>query len=117
MIEELKKRLENIATNIQIEQKKDKINSLKQRMSSEDIWKDWEEGQKVAKELSTLEKEIEDYEFLELLFSEGNEEIIEKNLSKLEIKTYLSEKHDVNNAFLTIHAGQGGTEACECADM
>ncbi len=38
-------------------------------------------------------------------------------LDQLEISSFLSGDHDGSNAFLTIHAGAGGTESCDWADM
>ena len=36
---------------------------------------------------------------------------------KLEIQTYLNGKYDKNAAIMEIHAGAGGTESCDCAQM
>ena len=43
----------------------------------------------------------------------SSEELIEKELKEFEFKTYLSGKHDDKGAILSIHAGQGGTEAMD----
>src|ERR1700738_2273257 len=40
-----------------------------------------------------------------------------KELEDFELKMLLSGEFDKNNAFLTIHAGAGGTESCDWADM
>lgn len=42
---------------------------------------------------------------------------IERELAQLEMKSLLSGKLDANNAYLSIHAGAGGTESCDWADM
>ncbi len=42
---------------------------------------------------------------------------IENKLKQLEIQTYLSQPYDQNHAFLSIHSGQGGTEAMDWASM
>jgi len=42
---------------------------------------------------------------------------ISKNFSKLRMDTYLSGEFDKNDCFLEIHAGAGGTEACDWANM
>lgn len=42
---------------------------------------------------------------------------IEKRLFKFNIKTFLSGDHDKKNAILSIHAGQGGTEAMDWTSM
>lgn len=41
----------------------------------------------------------------------------ESLFSALELKSLLSGKLDGNNAYLTLHAGAGGTESCDWADM
>ena len=41
----------------------------------------------------------------------------EKAFSKLEVQSLLSGPLDGSNAYLTIHAGAGGTESCDWADM
>jgi peptide chain release factor 2 len=42
---------------------------------------------------------------------------LEKELSDLEIKKMLSGELDINNCYLSINAGAGGTEACDWAEM
>lgn len=44
-------------------------------------------------------------------------ESLGKDLDKFEISSLLSGEFDDNPAFLTIHAGAGGTESCDWADM
>jgi peptide chain release factor 2 len=44
-------------------------------------------------------------------------ESLSKELEAFELKMLLSGEFDKNNAFLTIHAGAGGTESCDWADM
>ena len=41
----------------------------------------------------------------------------EKVLEALELRSLLSGKLDASNAFLTLHAGAGGTESCDWANM
>ncbi|MCL4383993.1 peptide chain release factor 2 [Patescibacteria group bacterium] len=42
---------------------------------------------------------------------------IDTNISQLELLTYLSGKYDDHDAIFSIHAGQGGTEAMDWAEM
>jgi peptide chain release factor 2 len=44
-------------------------------------------------------------------------EAITSELAKFELQQFLSGELDNNPAFLTIHAGAGGTESCDWADM
>lgn len=110
-------RLNNLKQNLYIDDKKEKIKTLEQRLNDESLWDNWEDGQKVSRDLADLKKDIEDYEYLELLLLEENTDEFEKEFKKLELKTFLSEKHDKDDAILSIHAGQGGTEAMDWAEM
>ena len=42
---------------------------------------------------------------------------IKNNIEKLELETYLSGEYDTCNAIIEIHAGAGGTESCDWANM
>jgi peptide chain release factor 2 len=117
MNEELKTRLEKLKSSLFIDEKRVKIAELKERMGDENTWKNWEEGQKVAQDLGSLQKDIEDYEMLELMAEEGAAEEFEKEIKRVEQKTFLSGKHDKSDALLSIHAGQGGTEAMDWTAM
>ena len=44
-------------------------------------------------------------------------EAIQTVLDKIELQTLLSGIHDREGAYLTVHAGAGGTEACDWASM
>jgi peptide chain release factor 2 len=43
--------------------------------------------------------------------------LLKKKYKDLELKTYLSGNHDKNDAILSVHAGQGGTEAMDWTAM
>ncbi len=42
---------------------------------------------------------------------------VERNFQSLEMQSLLGEEFDGNGAYLTLHAGAGGTESCDWADM
>lgn len=117
LTEELKTRLENLKKALFIDEKREKIKQLKSELGDEKIWTNWEEGKRVSQDLSTLEKDIEDYEMLELLLADGDEEEFKKAFSQVELKTYLSGRYDKGDAIFSIHAGQGGTEAMDWTQM
>jgi peptide chain release factor 2 len=116
-MEDLQLRLNELRKKLNIESKKDKISSLRDRMQDDSVWQNWEEGQKLSKELSDLQKEVEDFEMLELVSEDNNPEEFEKALWEVEKKTYLSAPHDKSGAILSVHAGQGGTEAMDWTEM
>jgi len=75
-----------------------------------------------------VEEKIEEAEVLmEMAEEEGETSLldeaqdllksVEKTLEKLEIKKVLSGEFDRNNAIITIHAGAGGTDSCDWAQM
>ena len=111
---------------------------LEQRMNDPEFWNDQDEAQKVIAELKQLkalvdpvqelEKETEDLKALfELAEEEDDEETrqevdqtladLEKRMEKMELRSLLSGKHDHRNCYLSIYAGDGGTEANDWAEM
>lgn len=124
-----------------VESKQQKISELEEKMSSPGFWDNQESAQKVISEANNLKgmvnplinfnKQKEDLTaLLELVEeadeSEGQEYLDEatstaqellKKLDDLEIQSFLSGKHDKSNAIISIHAGAGGTESCDWADM
>jgi peptide chain release factor 2 len=116
-MEDLNERLNVLRKKLTIESKKDEISKLKLKMQDDSVWKNWEEGQKISKELSDMEKDVEDFEMLELVSEDNDPVEFEKALWEVEKKTYLSAPHDKSSAILSIHAGQGGTEAMDWTEM
>ncbi len=69
--------------------------------------------------LCTLAREEKDSQSQATAFEEVEREYwaVMNELESFELKMLLSGEFDKNNAFLTIHAGAGGTESCDWADM
>jgi peptide chain release factor 2 len=114
---EYEHRLNELKKSLFIDEKREKIAQLQERLGDESLWQNWEEGQKVSQDLAALQKDVEDYEMLELLAEEDQPEEFEKELKRVELKAFLSGKHDRGAALLSIHAGQGGTEAMDWTEM
>lgn len=114
---DLQQRLNNLKHKLGIEEKRKKIAQIQELMRDPSVWQNWEEGQKLSKELSDLQKEVEDFEFLELISKDNINEDYEKILWELEKKVYLNSPYDKLGAVLSIHAGQGGTEAMDWVAM
>lgn len=66
-----------------------------------------------------LEEEDEDSEDAQEQLAEltSNVEKMLQEVDRLEISSFLNGPHDNCNAILSIHAGAGGTESCDWADM
>ncbi len=107
-------------------------------MEEPGFWDDAERSQKSMKELSALKNDVADYhglqekyEEIELLiemgYEENDPEVIPEIQEALDafveafegtrIRTLLSGEHDEDNAIVTLHAGAGGTEACDWCSM
>ncbi len=110
-------RIASIQKALKVEDKREEIKRIQKEMESPNFWDDSQKATKRSKVLSELKEDVDSLEFIQLLLTEGKSEELEKELEKLELKTFMSGKYDKGNAFLSIHAGQGGTEACDWADM
>lgn len=119
-----------------LDNKKQRIDELENETMQSDFWSDQEKAQSIIGELNSL-KEIYNSVFsmkekintnLELLDLMGDDaETVElignetkdytKKISELEIYLLLNGPYDKNNCILEVHAGAGGTEACDWASM
>lgn len=69
----------------------------------------------IIKESEELLIQSNDIDTIDLI--NGELECLEDGLNNLETSVTLSGEFDENNAFVEIHSGAGGTEACDWADM
>lgn len=104
----------------------------------EDFWNDHETAQKLLKEkkavetkaneYKALETQLEDIEVLiEMALEEKDQSLLKEiqeaydqyqvEVENLKLKTLLDGEYDRNNAILSIHAGSGGTDAQDWAEM
>lgn len=78
--------------------------------------------------LASSRKKISDIsDYIDLTEMEGDESMVsdidssidslEKEINELYLETLLSGDYDLNNAYVKIHSGAGGTEACDWAGM
>lgn len=128
-------RLENA---LQPEVIQEHIKELEKQTYEEDFWQDVQRAQSIQKELSRLQKQLskmqaikDSYEeiLLVLELAEEEEEYsllgdidkrekeLVRSLDALRMQTYFHEEMDENNAIVTLHAGAGGTEACDWCEM
>lgn len=118
-----------------------KLTTLEEKTLKPNFWQS-KEAKKVMKNVSLAKEEIKDFETIknlkeeletyQELVSETKEETtkkeleneskittakLAKKLNELKLKQYLSGKYDTFGAILSIHSGQGGTEAMDWAEM
>ncbi|MDH3662228.1 MAG: peptide chain release factor 2 [Alphaproteobacteria bacterium] len=115
-----------------------RLEELNQRSEDPDLWNDPERAQSLMRERNrlaeaidrqhALEQELADNVGLaELAEEEGDEEThkeaedaltaLKQRLAKLQLESLLSGEADANDCFLEIHAGAGGTESQDWAEM
>ena len=106
-------------------------------MEETNFWSDTEKTNEIIKATNLLKREIENIELIKdkiknnlnilELITENDKDLyelvkmeyedIQKQIEKLKLETYLSGEYDHNNCILEIHAGAGGTESCDWANM
>jgi peptide chain release factor 2 len=118
--------------------KKQKVLELEDAMGNPDFWLDNLNAQKVSKEASNLKNQIESWAKLEQDLAEIEElaqmadkepdpalelelpqkfGVLEAQFEKISIFTFLSGKYDNHAAIMSIHAGAGGVDAQDWAEM
>jgi peptide chain release factor 2 len=118
--------------------KKDEIETLETESMAEDFWSDNRKAQAHMQHLNALREEITTWEGLAaqiddlhglagLLEEEPDEEMqvevaqalaaVEQEIEKLQFSLMLSGEHDEKNAIISIHAGSGGVDAADWAEM
>jgi len=119
--ESLEKTLEELKESLNLEEKRKRLSQLEAESADPELWDNQERARGLMQRLGDLKQEIEEVEKLEeeiKMLSELSEaKKIEKKLEKLKLKTLLSGPYDAKNAVVSIHAGQGGVEAMDWANM
>lgn len=116
-MEELQKRIEELKLKLNVVKMHKTIAEIQQQSNDQHFWQDHAAAARKMQELATIQKELEEVEMLDLYLAEGDEKALTRALEQLEFKTYLSGEYDTNDAILSIHAGQGGTEAMDWSEM
>ena len=117
---------------------KEKLQIFDKKIAEESFWKDKLSAQKILKEKNFLENIFNDYksivneienlqELLELASKENNIIVIKdcekkidfllNKIKKTEVSCFLSGENDHLDTYLEIHAGAGGTESQDWAQM
>ena len=121
-----------------VDSKLKRIDELQSLINNGNIWNDREEANKIIDEQSVLKKSISlicslkdeivsSLELLDLLEEAYDESVLdsivlslkplEEKLNKVKLEMLLSKEYDYMDCILEVHAGAGGTEACDWASM
>ncbi len=143
--EELRLRLEGLLPGIKelegaigLAQLEREVDELEAKAAAPGFWDNMEEAQKISQRTANLKDKISaykqlltDHEDTLTLIELANEaedlslldecvasvDSIEKSMEKQRLSTLLSGEYDGKNAIMTFHAGAGGTEAQDWAEM
>lgn len=110
-------KLKNLISKVDVVAKEKTLRELELASTKPEFWKDWQNAQEVMKKISTLQKELAAVENLQNLAQKGDLTQLQIELEKQEYFFFLSGPYDAGDAIMAIHAGQGGTEACDWAEM
>ena len=131
-ISDITDRLKNLKSSFDLAQKRKDLLALESATLDPLLWDDQENARKMMQDLDSVKKEIEELDNLDqevttlIELSRGSDiskdfsmELKElgSRLDKFELQTFLSGPYDPKNALISIHAGQGGTEAMDWASM
>ena len=117
---------------------KKEVETLEEDSAKPGFWDDLQNSQKVLQRIKMLKNKIgefdalcADYDDIIIMAELGNEEndkdiyndvvkqfrAFEATFEQMKLATLLSGEYDSNNAFMSLHSGAGGTEACDWVDM
>lgn len=138
LTENISKRLDKLFEIQHLSSKQDLLKEKEALSAAPDFWQDADKAKAVSKEIDSLKTDIETYkemrrslEDAQILISLAEEmsdetelenaasalKKLDETLKSVEFKTKLSRPEDKLNAIVSIHAGAGGTESCDWADM
>ncbi len=137
-LEGIKPEIDDLADALGLKAIKSEIQQLENRAAEPGFYDDMEKSQKILKRTSDLKAKVDNFDALVgkyedtlTLIELGDEEedlelleeaesectSVEELLEKQRLQTLLTGEYDKNNAILTFHAGSGGTEAQDWAEM
>ncbi len=135
---DLRRRLSEAKAFLDVEGKEVELEKLREKASSPDLWDDPDEARAISQRLARFEgllarvgglaSEIDDAEvLLELAEEAGDEESrteavgilagVSKALDGLEMESLFYDDYDEADAILSVHAGAGGVDAQDWAEM
>ncbi len=135
---EYEKPLIELKEALDLESKNERIKEIDKIMEDAHFWDDQKKSSEIISEMKKLKNCVDEFSKLQTLYEDGQtlldmgyeEEDISllddiKNtinefkakFDELRVSTLLSGEYDKEKAILTLHAGAGGTESCDWANM
>ncbi len=138
LLPDLKAKFEAIKIKINHASNLEELSQLEKQSQKSNLWDNPSQAQELLQTISALQKNVQLVnqieseistleEFINFISDNPDPSIeleissstlkLEKEISDLELQTYLSGKYDSKSAILSVHSGQGGTEAMDWAAM
>ena len=123
---------------LDVEHLRPRLAELEKEQENPDVWQDLEKSTKIGREIAQVRAKVNAYEAGETALSDAadvidlieeteDESLIaeldemlataEKDIEDMRIRAILKGPYDSHNAMLALHAGAGGTEACDWCQM
>ncbi|HEV2439400.1 MAG TPA: peptide chain release factor 2 [bacterium] len=131
-----RERLDGIGRHLDLPRQQARLTKLERQMQQPGFWDNQETARRVSQEVSRLRERLDDLarldreikDLIELAALAAGEDAaladverettaLGETLDRVELATLLSGEHDGRNAILSVHAGAGGTEAQDWAEM
>ena len=134
----LRPALDDLGGALHLDEARNEVEKLEEESAQDGFWNDTENSQRVQKRIKTLKHKLERYAKLtgawedmltmcEMAVEEDDDSMLpdlesefqsfEETLESMRLETLLTGEYDSSNAILTFHAGAGGTEAQDWAEM
>ncbi|MDO4459177.1 MAG: PCRF domain-containing protein, partial [Clostridia bacterium] len=137
-VEEQQTALDGLADALGLERLRQEVEMLEMKATEPGFWDNMEQAQKITQRTASLKDKDQNYQDLVAkcedaltLIEMGDEEedlslvpdieseieYVKTTIERMRLETLLTGEYDKNNAILTFHAGSGGTEAQDWAEM
>ena len=130
--------IKEVGDSLDLEKKGFRIEEIEGIMEEEGFWNDAAKAQNYMKELKNLKDTVQEYrdldaqyhdlyDLIDMVNEENDESMVDEvkaefekftnNFEEVRLSTLLDGEFDKCNAIVTLHAGAGGTEACDWCSM
>ncbi|MBC2724219.1 MAG: peptide chain release factor 2 [Desulfosporosinus sp.] len=138
-MQDLKQRIKKISSDfkkieetLDLKKKEEKLSKLEAKSTDPGLWENQEKARKLMQEIGDISHEVKKIKDLQKELETLNEFVkegelssdlendvkkIEKQVEEFKLSSFLSGEYDAKNAIVSIHAGQGGTEAMDWTSM
>ncbi len=137
-IEDLKQTLKEAGYSLDIDTARKDLHDIEKELEKEEVYSDLKKSAEFSKKAQAIRNKIEVFDRAEKAISDAEEMIIlseeenddsfmaevelelkeaEEDIEKIRLQALLRGKYDSSSAIMTLHAGAGGTEACDWTEM